>query len=351
MNLFKRLAGLAGVVMLGAVMSLAVVGDADARKGGGFGSRGARTWTAPPATNTAPTTAQPLQRSTTPAPGPQSSAAAANGARGGLFGGGLGGSLMRGLAIGGLVGLLLGHGLGGLAGMFGLLLQVALIGGIAYLAYRFFVARRQPAAAGAGAPYSANRGMFDGAGSTPSPAPQTAPRSALGGFGGGNGAGTPAPDAAPDAGPAAAPVYQRAPNRRVRDEIGLQQQDFEAFEARLTGIQDAFSREDRAALSRLTTPEVLAGLSEELDANEAKGVRNEVRDVKLLQGDLAEAWREDARDYATVALRYEMRDTLRDRATGALTPGSTDAPEELTEVWTFVRPRGGEWVLSAIQDV
>ena len=52
-----------------AALSLALApGFADARAGGGgsFGSRGGMTFSAPPATRTAPYSAQPLQRSLTP---------------------------------------------------------------------------------------------------------------------------------------------------------------------------------------------------------------------------------------------------------------------------------------------
>lgn len=342
MKIFNRLPALLGVLLLGVAMTFAAVDSADARKGGSMGSRGTRTYTAPPATNTAPTTAAPIQRSATPAPGPQSTAA--NPSRGGLFGG-MAGSLLTGLALGGLVGMLFGGGLGGMAGFLGLLLQVGLIALVVMLAVRFFAGRRQqsPAPVGAGAPFGANRSMF-GQGQSPSPSPS---RSALGGFGGmGGGTGAPTPGPVPPQ----QPVYQPAPNRRVKDEIGITGQDFDTFEKLLGEVQGAFSREDRGALARLATPEVFNYLSEELTDNARKGLRNEVSDVKLLQGDLAEAWREGNTEYATVAMRYEMRDVMRDRETGALAPGSTDAPEPVTEVWTFTRPRGGEWTLSAIQD-
>lgn len=334
MRIFKRLPALLGVFLLGAAMTVAAVDTADARKGGSAGSRGSRTYTAPPTTNTAPTTAQPIQRSATPAPGPQSAAAATNGARGGLFGG-MAGSLLTGLALGGLVGMLFGGGLGGMAGMLGLLLQVGLIALVVMFALRFFASRRQQTPAAAGAGMGGNTSLFGG------PSAQGPGRSALGGLGGLGGGAPSAP---------AQPVYQAAPNRKVRDEIGISGEDFDTFEKRLVAIQDAFSREDRETLARLSTVEVFNFLSEELTENEQKGLRNEVRDVKLLQGDLAEAWREGNTDYATVAMRYEMRDVMRDRSTGALAPGSSEAPEAVTEVWTFTRPRGGEWVLSAIQE-
>jgi predicted lipid-binding transport protein (Tim44 family) len=69
----------------------------------------------------------------------------------------------------------------------------------------------------------------------------------------------------------------------------------------------------------------------------------------LLQGDLSEAWREADVDYATVAMRFAAIDKLVDRATGRVVEGDPDRPVEATELWTFRRDRGGDWVLSAIQ--
>ncbi|HWK33660.1 MAG TPA: TIM44-like domain-containing protein, partial [Hyphomicrobium sp.] len=96
------------------------------------------------------------------------------------------------------------------------------------------------------------------------------------------------------------------------------------------------------------TPEMVSYLSQDLSANSARGVVNKVSDVKLLQGDLAEAWREGPTDYATVALRFSLVDKTIDRASGRVVEGS-DAPQEATEIWTFVRRPGTEWELSAIQ--
>ena len=48
-------------------------------------------------------------------------------------------------------------------------------------------------------------------------------------------------------------------------------------------------------------------------------------------------------------MRFGMRDWTTDRATGRVVEGDPDRPTEATELWTFVRPRGGEWQLSAIQ--
>jgi predicted lipid-binding transport protein (Tim44 family) len=113
-------------------------------------------------------------------------------------------------------------------------------------------------------------------------------------------------------------------------------------------IQDAWSNEDVARLHTLATPEMVSYFTRDLEANRARNVVNKVAGTKLLQGDLAEAWREGETDYASVAMRYSLADKTLDRTTGQLVEGS-DQPMEVTEVWTFLRPRGAKWELSAIQ--
>src|SRR4051794_20356461 len=154
------------VVVLAALLSLAATSAVDARagKGGSLGSRGDRTYDAPATTNTAPSTAAPMQRSATdqptaarpgtPGAGMQQPAPARRGFFGGLAGGLLGAGLIGMLLGGGFFG-----GLGGIASILGFLLQIALIGGLIWLAVRFFQRRNQPAMAGAGGPM--NRGPLN----------------------------------------------------------------------------------------------------------------------------------------------------------------------------------------------
>ena len=131
-----------------------VAADAHARVGGGFsgGSRGTRTFSAPPATRTAPTAA-PIQRSMTQ---PGSAAPVGQTAiRPGFFGGGLFGGLAAGFLGAGLFGLLFGHGFfGGMAGfasIIGLLLQVVLVVIVARLIFAWWQRRNMPAPAYAAA--------------------------------------------------------------------------------------------------------------------------------------------------------------------------------------------------------
>jgi len=76
----------------------------------------------------------------------------------------------------------------------------------------------------------------------------------------------------------------------MRAEIGPQ--DYDAFERLLGEIQLAYGRRDERVLGQRATPEMLSYFLNELEADRRKGLRNEISSPKLLQGDLAEAWRE-----------------------------------------------------------
>ena len=222
---------------------------------------------------------------------------------GGLAAGFLGAGLFGMLSGGGLAG-----GLGGLSSIIGLILQIGLILIVVKLAMSWWQRRHTPANAYASGP---------AAGVAP---PQT------GGFGSGMGFGL---------GSGSAPLE-------------IQPADYEAFERLLSEVQAAWSNEDVAKLHTLATPEMVSYFTKDLEQNKANNDINKTSDVKLLQGDLAESWREGETDYASVAMRFSLVDKTLERGTGRLVSGS-DTPIEATEVWTFARQRGGSWELSAIQ--
>lgn len=318
--------GRAVALVAGALLLVPLV--AEARPGGGrsSGSRGSFTNSAPPSTNTTPGGAQTFQRSAPASPaspsmaGPAAAGAAAQAARPSFAR-----NMMMGIGAGllgaGLFGMLSGSGffsgLASLAGMLGFLLQIGLIAGIIMLAIRFFRRRSEPQLAGAGAPYA--RQGHD--------APQSQPAMArMGGFGGG----------------AAAAAVQPQP-------IELSGEDFNAFERLLGEINTAYSNEDEAGLRQRTTPEMFGYFDEDLSDNARRGVADRVSDVKLLQGDLSQAWREGDADYATVAMRFSLINALYDRKSGKIVDGNATQTQEVSEYWTFLRERGSAWKLSGIQ--
>lgn len=308
----KRSRGLVKAIALTLALALPTalaVSSADARVGGGFssGSRGSRSFSPSPSTRTAPGTATPFNR-TYGQPGMNSTAPMG----GGFFnrpGRGFLGGLAAGFLGAGLLGMLFGGGLfgglGGLSSIIGLILQIVLVVFLVRMAMSWWQRRQGPQAAYVSGGLSAG--------------PQPNYRSGMGfGFGASNAA------------------------------VEVQPADYEAFERLLVDIQAAWSNEDVAKLHTLATPEMVSYFEKDLAENRTRNVVNKVSNVKLLQGDLAEAWREGETEFATVAMRFSLVDKTFDRVSGAIVAGS-EQPDEVTEVWTFARRRGGNWELSAIQ--
>ena len=340
---------LAVVLSLAMPLTIAVSTAVDARpggKGGSMGSRGSKTFAPTPGTATAPNAAQPMNRTMQQpgAPGMAGPAAAGAASKGGFFnrpGMGMLGGLAAGFLGAGLLGMLFGgglfSGLGGISSIIGLLLQVGLIFIVVRLAMSWWQRRNQnqTASAYSGPTGSQYTGPANGPdanqsaqnnhayGAQQQEAPQAAPRSALGGFGFG----------------------QSRPDERP---VEIQPKDYEDFERLLGDIQAAWSNEDTDALGKLATPEMTSYFAKDLAENKAANDINKVSDVKLLQGDLAEAWREGNDEYASVAMRFTLIDKTLERGTTRLVAGS-ETPTEATEVWTFIRSNGGKWEVSAIQ--
>jgi predicted lipid-binding transport protein (Tim44 family) len=280
----------------------------------GMGSRGSRTFE-----NNG---GQPLSRSVTPLPATPRPPGLAPAMPSPAYGGGSffqRHPFLTGLAGGFIGSWLFGHsgyaaeGDGGSSGsMLGMLLQLLIIGLLIYFAVRLF------------------RGWASSGGSR-----------------GGGGAGWPPRSA----GAAAAPVRRD----RGRD-INVDDDDLETFQRIHAAVQEAWSEGDLGKMRGLMTPEMLSYFSEELTRNASQGVRNVVSNVLLVKGDLTESWEEGDLQYATAHLRWRANDYV---VRSGRSPGDADylvsgdprTPVEAEEMWTFVRRRGGDWLLSAIQQI
>lgn len=315
--------------VLGAALILAPA-LAEARAGGGksSGSRGSQTFQSTPA--------KPIERSVTqpgavpgatpgggainnaPRPTGQPGMAAGAGmapARSGMFGSPFVTGLMGGFLGAGLAGMIFGnsaHAMGaegsGAGGMIGMLMQFAMIGGLAYLGFalfRRFTGAKRPAEAVAGADGNARAMPF--------------------GMGGGDAA--PAVDAGPE----------------VTDE------DRREFGETLMHIQKAWSEGDLVTLKRLATPEMVSYFAEDRTDAESRGERNVVERLELLKGDVVDNWVEGNRQYATAVMTWSAIDYV--ERDGKVISGDRNTPVEATEAWTFVRIQGGQWLLSAIQQI
>ncbi len=282
--------------------------SAEARPGfgGSFGSRGSRTFSAPAPTATNPGGASPFARTLTPRPAPY--APAYGGGYGGVarahpFGTGFAGGLLGA----GLAGMLFGHGFfgggygygGGFGGpgLLGLLIQLAILFFVVRWLIRRFFSPRVAAAGAGGMPFlAAGSGRTGGGGSA----------------------------------------------------IPITPADYGQFEQALLDIQQAWSMQDLRSLGCFATPEMVSYFSEQLTDLASRNLRNAVSAVRMEHGDLSEAWSENNREFATVAMRYSMIDVTTDLS-GRVVDGSPNERQTVTELWTFVRARGGSWLLSAIQ--
>lgn len=327
----------------GAGEALAKAGSSSKSSGGSFGSRGSRTYDAPMERTLAPPPAQtrpagpPPVPQTAPRPGAVDSAplAPAGAATSGLrsaspMGAPLGqpSFFQRNPMMAGIAGGLLGAGIGSMlfghspalaaasdaspgASMLGLLLQLALIGGLVWLALRLFRSRAQPAGP-VGNPYMR---------------------------------------AAP--GEHVEPMIATAPAQpRIEREFDPSGNDQDAFTEILLGVQKAWSDGNLLQLKRFATPEVVGFLSEDMSRNASEGLANKVENVTLLKGDVSESWSEDGFDYLTAILSFSCNDYMVSLDDGAVVKGNPGAVVTHTEAWTFVRSSsGGRWLLSAVQQV
>ena len=297
-------------VALAPALADARAGSSSSGHSSSMGSRGSRTYEN--------NSAQPLGRSMTT----QSPAAAA---QPGLtpspaYGGGSffqRHPFMTGLAGGFIGSWLFGHmgyaadGTGGGSGV-GMILQILIIGLLIYFAIRLFRGR--------------GRALFGGGGSMPFSQPRSA-------------------------GAAAAPARRD----RGRD-INLSEADLNAIQQIHAAVQEAWSASDLARLRRVMTPEMLSYFSEELTRNASHGTQNIVSNVELVKGDLSESWDEGDLQYASAHMRWRALDYIvrLGRSPGDpdyLVSGDPRTPVEAEELWTFVRSRGGQWLLSAIQQI
>src|SRR5205823_8967353 len=206
---------------------------------------------------------------------------------------------LTGLA-GGFLGSMLFSHLGGLGTGLGFLLTRLITGGLTFFVVRLLSGSRRFAPAGGGA----------------------MPRSL---------------------GAAAAPAAARF---RGRD-TAVGDADLNAFQGIHAAVQEAWGRGDLGRMRQLMTPEMLSYFSEELTRNTSQGVQNIVSDVRLLKGEITESWEEGDLQYATAYMRWSAIDFVaRLGQPDQVVSGDPRTPSEQEEMWTFVRRRGGNWLLS-----
>ena len=298
-----------------ALSPLLVVSDAWARAGGGSsgGSRGSRSYSSPAKPPSSPVS--PSQPSSPPAyqsPAPQRPG------WGGMMGGMLGGLLLGGL----LGGLLSGGGLGGGIG----LLEIVIIGALAWLAVSY-MRRRQ---AGVSSGYAmAGGGRYEGPSS--------------------GGTATAYPPAGPS--PAGPSEVERGLDHVRQMDPGFDPRGFaETASDVFFRVQGAWMARDMAAVSSALTQEMQGLLQRDCDRLRAERRINRLENIAVRSVEVTEAWQESGQDYVTVHFLASLLDFTTDETGARVLEGSRTEPVKFEEYWTFVRPVGpGAFRLSAIQ--
>lgn len=301
-----------GFLLLVAIFSIASISEARVGAGRSSGSRGSRGFSSsPPGRSPGFGNFQSSPRSPSPfAPSNPYGSGSGQGSffrglAGGVAGGFLGSMLFRGL--GGGMG---GYGYGGGGGIG--LLDILLLGGLAYLIFRLVTRRRyQPAEGTTYAPYSS--------------IPQD---------------------------------YSRQSPEAFRSEVSAEVfQDKAVIDALVDNffkIQAGWMHRDLNSIQTLLTPEMKRVLDEDADKLKAAGRVNKLENITVRETEITESWSEDGKDYVTLRLLANVLDYTVDERTGTVVEGDKTNPVKFEEYWTFVRERGqaiaGHWQLSAIQN-
>jgi predicted lipid-binding transport protein (Tim44 family) len=288
----------------------------EARAGGGRsgGFRGSRSYSAPSRPS------QPTQprREATPAQQPSPMMPQGGGFMRGIgtaiLGGFLGSMLFSGLAHAG--------GLGGFGGSGFGMLEILLLGGLAYFLYRKF---RSPAAAsGFGSMQYQNS----------QPYTQYTPPTAASVQGA-----APAADDSIDYRSLTMMDRSFEPGRFLKSAQDI-----------FFKVQGAWNKQDTKALSALCGRDLMQTWEEELSQLRARNQQNRMENIALRESEITEVWTESGEDFITVRLHANLLDYTVDANTGAVVSGSNSDPIEFQEYWTFSRPVGpNPWKLSAVQ--
>lgn len=241
-----------------------------------------------------------------------------------------GGGLMRGIGaglLGGFLGSMLfssfghaGYGVAGAGGGWGGpgLFDLLLLGGLGYLAYRWFSQRQAQAGNAQRAPWS------------PTPAPQYEQPLSL-------------PESS------VSTVDRGLDQLRVLDPTFDPRRFCDAAMDFFFRLQAAWDVRDLGAVKAQMTEGLVAELQNDLSQLQRQQLVNHVENIAVRTCEITEAWQETGQDFVTVycyanCLDYDVKET-----TGEVVRGNKVEPSKFEEFWTFTRPAGsGQWKLSAI---
>lgn len=312
------------------IASVALTSLAEARPGGGrsSGFRGSRGF----GTRSAPAQQYRYQGGQQPGGGFSQQQA-----RPGLFGGSGSGNFMRGMAgglAGGMIGSMLFGGMGRAGGLGGGLggggvglMDIVILLGLGYMAYRFFQRRKQATAGG-----QREMGQYERLQSV-EPGPYA------------SGARAQSSEGGEHACVETLARYDSSFNPEV-----FKEQRMDDF----MKLQAAWNHRDLSSVSNLVAPELRNQLDADVDQLKARRQINRIDNIAVRGSELVEAWQERGQEYATVRFRANLVDYTVDELTGQVVAGDRAQPVKFEEDWTFVRSIDGRpgvdaWKITAIE--
>jgi len=327
MRRYKKL--FAGLVLSGLFffgVATFVESHAWARAGGGgsSGSRGSRSFSAP-STPSSPSLGSPGLS----APGRAPFSGAPGQSSGGFFGrspfmqglaGGLAGGMLGSLLFGGVGHASAGGAMGGGIG----LMDLAIIGLLLYLAFRFFKKKREQQMV-ASESYAQGRYETD------------------------NRAGSYGAESLHDARYGASEMEGGFRQMRQLDPSFSEETLKEAFQDIFFKVQAAWMNRSFSGVEGAITGEMIEFFRGEFEEMRAKGRINRLENIAVRRVEPTEVWQEMGRDYVTVLFTANLLDYTVDEKTGEVVGGDKANPVKFQEFWTFSREIGSlEWRLSAI---
>jgi predicted lipid-binding transport protein (Tim44 family) len=248
------------------------------------------------------------------------------------------GSFMKGLAgglAGGLLGSMLfsslahGAGFGGAGGGIGLI-DIILIAGLLYVAYRFWKSRQnqnRPAFAG-GMP---SMGQSPGMGYNPpmDPASQMMARTS--------------------SSPADAGYFGQGSSSYASVGPRL---DRETAEDIFFRVQGAWTRRDLTSVQDYVERDVARVLEGDLQDLKARHEINRLENISVRNIEFSEPWYEGDRELVRVRFTASLLDYTVDESSGAIKSGSNSEPVKFDEYWIFAKSQGrSSWQLAGIEQI
>lgn len=123
----------------------------------------------------------------------------------------------------------------------------------------------------------------------------------------------------------------------------------ETFEDIFFRVQAAWMNQSLAGVQGLLTSEMTAYFAGEFEAMRRRGRINRLENIAIRQVEPSEIWQEADGDYVTVLITANLLDYTVEEQTGQIVGGDKLNPVKFQEFWTFFRALGSsEWQLAAI---